>query len=57
MAAHESQTSARKYIEVQLTRARLNGLLCGVVHAMALFPNDPVVVDSLEHLTRGARGF
>ena len=57
MAAHASQTSARKYAELQLTRARLNGLRCGVDHAMVLFPNDPVVVDSLEHLTRGARGF
>ena len=57
MAAHASQTGSRKYVELQLTRARLNGLRCGVDHAMALFPSDPVVVDSLEHLTRGTRGF
>jgi LmbE family N-acetylglucosaminyl deacetylase len=57
MQAHASQTNSRNYVELQLTRARLNGLRCGVGHAMALFPGDPLLLDSLEHLGRGARGF
>jgi LmbE family N-acetylglucosaminyl deacetylase len=57
MEAHASQTSARNYIELQITRARVNGLRAGTGHAIALFPNDPLVFDSLEQLTVGARRF
>ena len=57
MGAHASQTSARNYIELQITRARLNGLRAGVGHAIALFPNDPPVLDSLAPLSRGIRRF
>lgn len=57
MEAHASQTSARNYIELQITRARLNGLRAGVSHAIALFPNDPPLLDSLAPLSRGARRF
>jgi N-acetylglucosamine malate deacetylase 1 len=57
MEAHVSQTSARNYIELQLTRARVNGLRAGVAHAIALFPNDALVLDSLAPLSRGARRF
>ena len=57
MNAHVSQVHARKYIELQLARARLNGLRAGVGHAIALYPNDPLVVDSLAQLRRGARRF
>jgi LmbE family N-acetylglucosaminyl deacetylase len=57
MEAHASQSSARNYIELQLTRARLNGLRAGVEHAIALFPNDPLVFDSLSQLNRSARQF
>lgn len=57
MEAHTSQTSARNYIELQLTRARTNGLRAGVGHAIVLFPNDALVLDSLAPLIRGARGF
>jgi LmbE family N-acetylglucosaminyl deacetylase len=57
MAAHGSQVSARGYIELQLTRARLRGLRAGIGHAIALFPNDPPVLDSLALLGRGARRF
>ena len=38
MEAHASQTSARNYVELQLTRARLRGLRAGVGHAIAFFP-------------------
>lgn len=57
MQAHASQMQTRNYIELQLTRARLNGMRCGVEHAIALFPSDPLVVSSLEQLGRGARRF
>jgi LmbE family N-acetylglucosaminyl deacetylase len=57
MEAHHSQTRARDYVELQLTRARLRGLSAGVGHAIALFPNDPVLLDSLAHAGRGARRF
>jgi N-acetylglucosamine malate deacetylase 1 len=57
MEAHASQISARSYVELQLTRARLNGLRAGIDHAIALFPNDPIVLDSLAQFGRGARRF
>jgi LmbE family N-acetylglucosaminyl deacetylase len=57
MEAHASQTNSRDYVELQITRARLNGLRAGVGYAIALFPSDPPLLDSLEHLSRGARGF
>lgn len=57
MAAHESQVRARNYIELQLTRARLMGARAGIGHAIALFPNDPLVIESLSQLSRSARRF
>ncbi len=57
MEAHVSQVSARNYIELQLTRARLTGQRAGIEHAIALFPNDPPVLDSLAQLGRSARRF
>jgi N-acetylglucosamine malate deacetylase 1 len=57
MEAHVTQISARNYVELQLTRARLRGLRAGGSHAIALFPNDPIVFDSLAQTTRGGRQF
>jgi N-acetylglucosamine malate deacetylase 1 len=57
MEAHISQTAARNYVELQLTRARLRGLRAGIGHAIALFPNDPLVLDSLAQASRSARRF
>jgi pyruvate dehydrogenase complex dehydrogenase (E1) component len=57
MKAHASQTSARAYVELQLARARLNGLRAGVNHAIALYPSNALVLDSLAPLSRGARAF
>lgn len=57
MAAHESQVRARNYIELQITRARLLGARAGIGHAIALFPNDPLVLDSLAQSGRSARRF
>jgi LmbE family N-acetylglucosaminyl deacetylase len=57
MQAHASQVSARNYVELQLTRARLLGGRAGVGHAIALFPNEPLVFDSLAQTGRSARHF
>ena len=57
MEAHASQLRTRRYVELQLTRARLNGLRAGVDHAMELFPSDPIVVTDLSGVARGARQF
>ena len=57
MKAHASQTSALSYVELQLTRARLRGLRAGVGYAIALFPNEPLLIQSLAQLGRGARAF
>jgi LmbE family N-acetylglucosaminyl deacetylase len=57
MEAHVSQVSQRSYVELQLTRARLRGLRAGIGHAIALFPNDPLVLDSLAQVGRSARRF
>ena len=50
MNAHGSQTGARNYVELQLARARYQGLRVGVTHAIPLFPNDPLVLDGLMHI-------
>ena len=55
--AHASQMQARAYLEMQLTRARLRGLRAGVEYAIPLFPNDPLVFDSLAKTGRGERTF
>jgi N-acetylglucosamine malate deacetylase 1 len=57
MEAHASQTSARNYVELQLARARFHGVRAGIGHAIPLFPNDPLVLDSLAQVSRGARKF
>ena len=43
--------------ELQLTRAGLRGLRAGIGHAIALYPNDPLVIGSLAEVSRGARQF
>jgi LmbE family N-acetylglucosaminyl deacetylase len=57
MEAHESQVTGRNYVEIQLARARLRGLSAGVTHAIAVYPADAPVFDSLVPLSRGARQF
>jgi LmbE family N-acetylglucosaminyl deacetylase len=57
MEVHTSQTTALNYVELQLTAARLHGLRAGIGHAIALFPNDPIVLDSLAQLSRTGRRF
>ncbi|WPJ96326.1 PIG-L family deacetylase [Coraliomargarita algicola] len=57
MACHASQVSQRAYIELQLTRAQQLGVMAGCPYAIALWPNDPPVVQSLAQLHRTARAF
>jgi len=57
MEAHASQLKTRNYVELQLARAKVNGSRCGSDAAMALYPNDPLVFDSLALAGRGARRF
>ena len=52
MNAHVSQTGARNYVDLQLARARYHGLRAGVSHAIPLFPNEPLVLDSLSRIER-----
>ena len=57
MEAHGSQMKTRNYVELQLARARVHGLNAGIGHAQPLWPNDPLVFDSLSLLTRSAGRF
>jgi LmbE family N-acetylglucosaminyl deacetylase len=57
MEAHVTQVKARNYVEMQMTRARVNGLRVGIDAAIALYPNDPPVVDCLARLGRNASRF
>ncbi|MGH7942062.1 MAG: PIG-L family deacetylase, partial [Limisphaerales bacterium] len=57
MQAHASQMAARDYVDLQITRAHLHGLRAGTDYAIALFPNDPLVLDWLAQLARSARQF
>ncbi len=55
MEAHASQMKTRSYATLQLARATVNGGRCGAAAAIALYPNDPLVFDSLASLSRSAR--
>lgn len=57
MDAHVSQSRTRNYTELQLTRARLYGLRAGTEHAWPIWPNEPLVVDSLQPFSSSARRF
>ncbi len=57
MEAHGSQGATRPYAELQTARARVWGLRAGVASAQPLWPNDPLVFDSLSAVTRSARRF
>jgi LmbE family N-acetylglucosaminyl deacetylase len=57
MEAHASQLRTRQYVELQLARARARGAACGATHAIALFPNDPLVFGSTDAFARSARNF
>ena len=57
MEAHASQLKTRNYVEFQLARAKVCGMRAGLAYAQALWPNDPLVFDSLAPLARSARRF
>jgi LmbE family N-acetylglucosaminyl deacetylase len=57
MDAHVSQAAVRRYAELELTRARVFGLRAGRDYAMALFPNDPLLVTQSLADLGGARHF
>jgi LmbE family N-acetylglucosaminyl deacetylase len=57
MQAHATQVAARNYIELQILRAQLLGARSGVSHAMAFFPNEPLLFGSLAQAGAGARKF
>lgn len=57
MTSHRSQAPSRPYVEMQISRARLLGARAGVEYAMALFPNEPHLFQSLKGAGKGARRF
>ncbi len=57
MEAHASQLRTRNYVEFQLARARVCGMGAGLEYAQPLYPNDPLVFDSLTALSWAARSF
>ena len=57
MEAHASQAKTRRYVGLHLARAKMHGVRAGVGHAIQLFPNDPLVCESLATLGRAARQF
>ncbi|MCC6980711.1 MAG: PIG-L family deacetylase [Candidatus Melainabacteria bacterium] len=57
MSAHVTQAATRDYIDLQLNRARLWGARAGVAYATALFPNEPLLFQSLRQVGKGARQF
>ncbi len=57
MIAHRSQLKSRPYHLLQMARASVLGQRLGVHGAMALYPNDPLVFDSLASLGRSGRRY
>jgi LmbE family N-acetylglucosaminyl deacetylase len=57
MEAHATQAKTRRYVGLHLARAKMHGVRCGAGHAIQLFPNDPLVCDSLATFGRAARQF
>lgn len=57
MECHQTQLRTRRYIELQIARARLLGIEAGVEYAQALFASDPWLVENLSELPRSVRLF
>ena len=57
MDKHTSQTSARRYIDLQMTRAKLFGARAGVEYAMVLYSEDALLYSSLGTVGKGVRQF
>ncbi len=57
MGCHQSQMKTRRYLDLQVSRARTLGLQTGCEYAQALWPNDAVLVNGLNSAPRGIRLF
>lgn len=57
MACHRTQISAKSYLDLQLTAARLLGVSIGVDYAIGLYKNDPLRLEFLSDLTLSSRNF
>ena len=57
MACHASQMKTRRYLELQVSRARTLGLQAGVEYAQALWSSDALFLDRLNSAPRGVRLF
>jgi LmbE family N-acetylglucosaminyl deacetylase len=57
MEAHASQTSQREYVLAHLVRARMRGWTAGTEYAIPLYPNDPIVIESVFNAGFGARRY
>lgn len=57
MAAHASQMQTRNYVDYQLARSALLGQRAGVAHALEFFPNDPLLIGSLDQIDGSSRHF
>jgi LmbE family N-acetylglucosaminyl deacetylase len=55
MEAHASQMRTRRYVDLQVARARVLGIAAGADYAQALYPSDALVLGSLALLARPAR--
>lgn len=57
MACHQTQMKTRRYLELQVARAKKLGLESGVDYAQSLWSNDPLLIESLSKAPRGVRQF
>jgi len=57
MLAHASQVKSKKYVELQLARARVLGLSSNLEYAQALYFEHSLVYSSLTSLSASARNF
>ena len=57
MNCHGSQVTAKSYVDLQMSAARLLGLTIGAEYAAGLFTNDPVRLENLSDLTQSPRNF
>ncbi|HXA09478.1 MAG TPA: PIG-L family deacetylase [Chthoniobacterales bacterium] len=57
MECHQTQLRTRRYLELQIARARLLGLAAGVEYAQALYATDDLLIRSLAELPVSVRLF
>ncbi|MGB0369792.1 MAG: PIG-L family deacetylase [Opitutales bacterium] len=57
MACHQTQVSARGYIELINARARQLGMAAGAEYAQEIYLNDPPLVEGFETIERTLRSF